>query len=56
MTLWDKETWTETIDRPDHDGQHPDRDLDLDTLHDPYADLPLPPLDQPEPAPEEGAV
>jgi hypothetical protein len=36
------ETWTETIDRPDDDGLHRDRDIDPDALHDPYADLPPP--------------
>jgi hypothetical protein len=42
IASWRRETWTETIDRPDHDGQHHDRDIAVDTLHDPYADL-LPP-------------
>jgi hypothetical protein len=28
-----------TIDLPDHDGLHRDRDIDLDALHDPFTDL-----------------
>jgi len=36
-----EDTWTETIERPDDDGLHPD----LTELNDPYADLPIPPLD-----------
>ncbi len=44
---WRVETWTDTIERPDPDqplGRHHLDDLDAD---DPYAQLPLPPLDEP---------
>jgi hypothetical protein len=40
------DTWTETIDRPDDDRFDPDRDPDLTELHDPFADVPLPPLNR----------